>query len=270
MEAQNLERSKVIQQQKQQRQELEKKIKKLKGAMKEAAQKELEELDAKHDAEIKEFDINQGLASSEKPAEKPAEAAPVTPPAGNFRERNWNGLSKTELEQECSERGLSKKGKKDDLIQKLIIFHQELKIAAAKAPAPEAKPSFAPAPREAKTAELDEEEDEEEEDEDEDDDEEDDDDAEEVDAEEAERQFKREKAIRKAIQFLLKEKCKEGFPIEELPAKLETVKVQGFTPEKCGYKTLEKFVRGQPDKVLRYRKKTKMILPPTLSAASTD
>merc|ERR1712146_686638 len=129
-----------------------------------------------------------GLASSEKPAEKPAEAAPVTPPAGNFRERNWNGLSKTELEEECVESGLSKKGKKEDLIMRLIDFHNDFKSAAA----------------DEADADADEESDDGEdygsEEEDSSDDESE---MEEVDAEEAEKQHKREEAIQKAIQFIL-------------------------------------------------------------------
>eukprot|EP00913_Durusdinium_trenchii_P028770 g26981.t1 len=55
--------------------------------------------------------------------------------------------------------------------------------------------------------EDDEEEDDEEEEEDDDDDE--DEDGEQVDREEMERQGKREKAIQKAIQFLLKQKCQD-------------------------------------------------------------
>lgn len=49
-DANHAERSKLVQKQKQQRAELEKKVKKSKGAMKEAAQKELEEMESKHEA----------------------------------------------------------------------------------------------------------------------------------------------------------------------------------------------------------------------------
>ncbi|CAE7770342.1 dnajc27 [Symbiodinium pilosum] len=77
-----------------------------------------------------------------------------------------------------------------------------------------------------------------------------------------ERQGKREKAIQKAVRFLLTEKCTDGFPLSELIEKLEMVNVRGFAPEKLGYKTTEKFVRRQPEAVLRYRKQDQMILPP--------
>lgn len=77
-----------------------------------------------------------------------------------------------------------------------------------------------------------------------------------------ERQGKREKAIQKALRFLLTEKCPDGFLLSELVQKLEMVNVRGFAPEKLGYKTTEKFVRRQPEAVLRYRKKDQMVLPP--------
>merc|ERR1712176_230375 len=101
------------------------------------------------------------------------------------------------------------------------------------------------------------------EDEDEDNEEED----EQVDKEEMERQHKREKAVQKAIIFLLKEKCPEGFPVGEFVTKLELVNVKGFAPEKCGYKSIEKFVRGQPPAVLRYVRKEQMVMPPKSAKA---
>merc|ERR1712217_286008 len=122
-----------------------------------------------------------------------------------FRERNWNGCSKTELEEECVERGLSKKGKKEDLIMRLIDFHNEQKLNAE---------------------DEEEAEDSEEDEDDEDDDSSDDAESlEEVDAEEAEKQHKREKAVQKAIQFILKNNAKDGFQMSELVAKLAEVKV---------------------------------------------
>jgi len=83
-----------------------------------------------------------------------------------------------------------------------------------------------------------------------------------VDAEEMERQHKRELAVRKAIKFILKDKCPDGFPLSELVEKLATVNVKGFKPEICGYKSLEKFVKGQQrERALRYDRNTQMILP---------
>mmetsp|Transcript_86907 Transcript_86907/g.251048 ORF Transcript_86907/g.251048 Transcript_86907/m.251048 type:complete len:259 (+) Transcript_86907:360-1136(+) len=255
-EATHAERSKLVQRQKQQRAELEKKVKKLKGAMKEAAQKELEELEGKHEAELVEFDKGQGLPAKEV-AEEKAEAPAVPTEGQNFRDRQWAGLSKKELEEACSERGLGKKGSKEDLVQKLIIFHQELKQAAASAP-----PSSAAAPAASKDKDSDDDDDEDESDEEDDDSEEEEDEADKVSAEEAAKQFEREKKVRQAMRYLLTEKCPEGFPISELCDRLASIKVSGFAPEKLGYKTVEKFVKAQPEKYLRYDKKAQMVLPP--------
>lgn len=46
------------------------------------------------------------------------------------------------------------------------------------------------------------------------------------------------------MRFLLTEKCPDGFPVSELCDKLASIKVQGFAPEKLGYKTVEKFVKA--------------------------
>merc|ERR1712217_899575 len=107
-----------------------------------------------------------------------------------------------------------------------------------------------------------EDEEEEEEDDDEEDDEDDEEEAEEVTAEEMEKQGKREQVVRKAIRHLLSDKCKDGFPLSELAERLASINVSGFAPEKLGYKTTEKFVKGQPNVVLRYDRKAQMILPP--------
>ncbi|CAE8717422.1 unnamed protein product, partial [Polarella glacialis] len=111
---------------------------------------------------------------------------------------------------------LGKKGGKEDLIQRLIMFHQDLQLklkeAAANGEAPVADEKD------------DDDEDEEEDDEDDDDDEEEEeDDMPEVDDEELEKQAKREKAIQKAVKFLLTDKCSDGFPLSELVQKLEMV-----------------------------------------------
>lgn len=42
-----------------------------------------------------------------------------------FEDRQWDSYSKKELEEACQERGLGKKGAKDDLVMKLISFHQD-------------------------------------------------------------------------------------------------------------------------------------------------
>ncbi|CAJ1394712.1 unnamed protein product [Effrenium voratum] len=269
MDALNAERSKLVQRQKQQRQEIEKKIKKLKGAMKEAAQKELEALETQHEAELADFNKGSaaGKAEAESKDEEPASAsASAAEDAKKFRDRNWSGLSKKELEDECVARGLGKKGSKEDLVQKLIIFQQELSTRVANEAKSGPKGGYAAAEAKAAAAPADDDDDEEDDDDEDDDDDDEDDDEEEdeqeVDQEEMEKQGKREKVMQKAIRLVLKEKCPDGFPLSELVQKLESVNVRGFAPEKCGYKTVEKFVKGQPEAVLRYRKADQMVLPP--------
>lgn len=264
MDAVNAEKSKLVQRQKQQKQELEKKVKKLKGAMKEAAMKELEELEAKHEAELADFDKEKGGGgASSKAAAAPAAEAEPAKDAKKFRERNWSGLSKKELEDECVARGIGKKGSKEDLIQKLIIFHQDLATTAAQAgPAAEEADD-----RKADKAGSDDEDAEEDEESESDSDE---GDALEVDQEEMERQAKREKMVQKAIVFLFKDKQVDSFHLDELTEKFKLVNVANFAPEKLGYKSLEKFVKGQPPKVLRYDRKTQMISPPKAAASSSS
>mmetsp|Transcript_21398 Transcript_21398/g.47420 ORF Transcript_21398/g.47420 Transcript_21398/m.47420 type:complete len:283 (-) Transcript_21398:72-920(-) len=275
MDAQNAERSKLVQRQNKQRQEMEKKVKKLKGAMKDAAQRELEELESQLEAELAAFNKggSKGEADSAKAASKAAAEESKKDSAAdmskNFKQRNWNGLSKKELEEECVERGLGKKGSKEDLITKLVLFHQDLASKRAQEAPAESSDSRRPeSGAKAKGAEDDsedsddEDEDDEESDDDEEEDEEDEDELEVVDPEEAERQGKREKAVQKAIRLILSRKCPEGFPLSEFAEKLEMVGVQNFAPEKLGYRSMEKFVRGQPEALLRYSRKAQMIRPP--------
>lgn len=78
--------------------------------------------------------------------------------------------------------------------------------------------------------------------------------------EEAEKQYKREQLVRKAIKHVLT-KVPEGFALDDLPKQLEAVNVKGFNPKTCGYPTLEKFVKRQPDRVLKYNKAKQWVLP---------
>lgn len=188
-----------------------------------------------------------------------------------FPDRQWNGLSKKELEEACKERGVGKGGNKEELVVKLINFHSEQKLRAKEATEKAAADRPAPA-KKAPAADSDEEDSEEEEDsssseeEEDDDDEEGDDDeesdVEEVSNEEVEKQHLRTKAIQKGIKYLLEKKCPDGFKVSELAEKLASINVKGFAPEKCGYKTVEKFVKGQPAALLHYSKTKEMIKPP--------
>jgi len=283
----NQERSKLIQKQKQQKQELEKKVKKLKGAMKEAAQKEMEELEGKHEKELAEFDKGPPLGGdakeedakdskeekkekkskkegkeSKEEAKESKEEEPAASSSGakttEFRERQWNGLSKKELEEECILRGLGKKGGKEDLIQKLIIFHQEHKFAP-----PSRAGSSGGALAKAGASDSEDEELEEEESSDDDDEDEDEEDEEEekVDEEELIKRGKREEIVRKGIKMVLKA-APDGFPVSELAERLAGANLKGFAPEKMGYKSVDKFLKGQPDSLLRYSRKKQLVRPP--------
>merc|ERR1712151_1408299 len=166
--------------------------------------------------------------------------APAKAPVQHFRERQWAGLSKKELEEECIMRSLGKKGSKEDLIQKLIIFHQDLKSSGA------ASSSSAAKSKPAAKADSDEEDDEEDDDEDEDDEDESDEDPIEVSPEEAAKQFEREKLVRKGIRMILKPdgQAPDGFPVAELAERLANINLKGFAPEKMGYKTVDKFLKS--------------------------
>merc|ERR1712196_627893 len=87
------ERSKLIGRQKQEKAELEKKVKKLKGAMKEAAQKEMEELEKKHEAELVDFDAAQGTGPAKVEKAETNEEKFTLDELQGFRERKWNGYS---------------------------------------------------------------------------------------------------------------------------------------------------------------------------------
>merc|ERR1739845_281651 len=95
----------------------------------------------KHQAELDELSGNKNNGKNSKKGgynaeEAPAAAAPVT----KFRDRNWNGMSKTECEEACVERGISKKGKKEDLVTRLINFQQEQSMIASRPVVPDVKP----------------------------------------------------------------------------------------------------------------------------------
>jgi len=171
MEEAHAERSKLLNRHKTERTEQEKKVKKLKGAMKTAAQEELDGLDTKHEAELAGLDKKQGTVKVVKAPPKDPGTQTTAVNVDGMKERNWAGLSKTELVECCEERGLSKKGGKEDLVMRLTIFYQDLgtnkKIAAAaKEAAEDAAAAKAAA---AEDAEEEDEEDEEEESEEEED-----------------------------------------------------------------------------------------------------
>jgi len=80
------------------------------------------------------------------------------------------------------------------------------------------------------------------------------------DPEEAEKQYKREKVVRKAFHSVFKRV--DQFSVEEIPEKLMEVNVKNFTPQMCGYASLRGFAKNQPKTVFRYSKTTGVIQAP--------
>jgi len=88
----------------------------------EAAQKKFEEMEARHERELKEFDEAHGRGG--------AASAGHAKEAGGRKLNHINvkqarDMSKKELEEACSERGLSKKGSREDVMMRLIVWIQE-------------------------------------------------------------------------------------------------------------------------------------------------
>ncbi|OII73674.1 uncharacterized protein cubi_03472 [Cryptosporidium ubiquitum] len=142
------ERSRLIQQHKEEIKSIEKEIKSKRGVLKEQYQRHLEEAQKRHQEEMKEFETKYGneeekvkkgnkpvaLSSSSKEAEGCNSGKTVL-----YEERQWNSLSKSELEIECKLRGLNSKGGKEDLVTRLFIFTADQKSKLSKIPQGEQK-----------------------------------------------------------------------------------------------------------------------------------
>jgi hypothetical protein len=236
------ERSRLLNRQKKDRTELEKDVKKKKGALKQLAQEQLDLLEKAQAEELAEFDSTHGGKTT---SPNPVVAAPqiVTSPAAPNRfpiNVDWNDLSKKELGEECALRGLSKGGSKEEMVTRLIGWAAEMKAKGFEEP--------------------------------DSDDSSDIDDGSSVSSEdipdmsddqrlEAERQYKRELIVRKAILHLFETKFPDGFPLDQLPDHLAKIKVVNFKPESLGYLTLHDFARKQPRDVIFYQKDHKWLRP---------
>jgi len=109
--------------------------------LKDAAQKQFDAIEARHAVELADF-----LASKDKHAaanDTPAAAAPAAAVAVDATSattasvssgvakvkkwpvHSWASQARSDLEEFCAERGLSKKGKKEDLVVRLTLFAQE-------------------------------------------------------------------------------------------------------------------------------------------------
>ena len=303
-------RSKLLNKHKQETNELEKKLKKAKGMMKDKAQDELDAALERHEQELK--DLEAGGGDDEASGSKGGEAAGKSGGGGKKSKKdkkskgkkkgsdsdddddilataarelnnrifgaskNWSGLSKKELEECCIERGLGKKGSKEDLTMKLITYHQTqdrkleeidgledylkrlMKRRGGDSDSDDDSGSDSDAGPAASSSESD----------DSSDDSDSDSDEEfkkaEVSAEEAEKQFKREKLVRGAVVKALERfpratddsGSKGGFLVAELPDVLASnaQPVKGFKPEICGYSSLEKFAKAQRGPLKKYMK----------------
>ena len=206
------ERSRLLNRQKKDRTELEKTVKSKKGAFKQAAQEELAKLETDQEHELAEFDRQHRSASSPQVVQDGDESpAKVKKTKGKKKlpvDIEWSDLSKRELQEECHQRGLSKGGGREELVSRLIDWAADRKAKMKNG-----------------IEEEEEEEDSESDDSDSSDDEGDDssDDSDDIpdmtdtQKEEAERQYKRELIVRKAILHLFESKFPDGFPLEDLP-----------------------------------------------------
>ena len=240
------ERSRLLNRQKKDRTELEKDVKKKKGALKDAAQAKLDQLEADQARELAEFDQAHGLNASAAAPEP--EAVQMVKKSKLPTDLEWNDMSKKELQEECALRGISKGGGKEELVTRLICWAAEERTRRANAGDDD------------EDDEDDEEDNEDEEEEDSDDDSDDMPDMTEEQKQEAEKQYKREVIVRKAILHLFESRFPEGFPLDDLPEVLARIKVVNFKPESLGYASLHEFARKQPrdaifyDKAIRYLK----------------
>jgi hypothetical protein len=237
------ERSRLLNRQKKDRTELEKDVKKKKGALKETAQAKLDQLEADHARELSEFDLSHGLASGAQP-DAPVAAAP-SKRSKLPTDLEWSELSKKELQEECAQREISKGGGKEDLVTRLICWAAE---------------------ETARRANTGDDEDDESESSDEEEEDEFDSDSDLPDMTddqkvEAEKQYKRELIVRKAILHLFESRFPEGFPLDDLPDVLARIKVVNFKPESLGYATLHEFARKQPRDAIYYDKGIRFLKP---------
>eukprot|EP00026_Physarum_polycephalum_P002071 Phypoly_transcript_02075.p2 GENE.Phypoly_transcript_02075~~Phypoly_transcript_02075.p2 ORF type:complete len:302 (-),score=108.83 Phypoly_transcript_02075:2012-2917(-) len=261
------ERKKLINKQQNELKAMEKDVKKKKGFLKEEAQKKMEELQAKFEKDLADFDAEHGTSeASAKESAKEKDKAPLKV----FESQDFATMSRSELDEECTLRGISKKGSKEQLVTRLVIFTQENLLAAkqqkeaqekeAKAapkaaaakPAPVVvKPAAAkPAPKKKEESESEE-------------DESDVDSVEEMteeDKAQAERFAKREQVVQKSLYKLLQKEPK-GISVEEVAEKLAEMGVKNFRPDVVGYKTLHEFFDSQPEVLLRYEADAHMIFP---------
>jgi len=130
------ERSRLLNKQQLELQELKKDLKKKKGAYLKESQKKYDEAVERHKIELKELENKLGMEQSssteksetkhETPKEEETSKSSknIKTNPNLLKQKNWGDMSKKDLEEECANRGLSKKGNKEQLIVRLVTWIQ--------------------------------------------------------------------------------------------------------------------------------------------------
>ncbi|KAF7456400.1 SAP domain protein [Cryptosporidium felis] len=140
------ERSRLIQQHKDEIRAIEKEIKSKKGVLKDQCKRRLEEVLKRQEGEITKFEAKYGSREGKSQRESKYEdlsgrkddilgyKGRDEDPGKSivYEERQWNSLSKSELETECKLRGINSKGSKEDLVTRLFIFTADQKSKLGK------------------------------------------------------------------------------------------------------------------------------------------
>ncbi|KAL7068595.1 hypothetical protein ACR3K2_09340 [Cryptosporidium serpentis] len=125
------EKSKIIQQHREEVRALEKEIKNKKGILKQQYQKNLEAVLKRQEEELQKFEAQYNYESTKtKQSFKNTIYDTNIKPIILHEEKQWSSLSKTELESECRLRGLNSKGSREDLVTRLYIFTTDQKSKA--------------------------------------------------------------------------------------------------------------------------------------------
>lgn len=117
----NVERSKLLNRQKAEKSAAQKEMKKKRGELLEAAQKKFEEMEARHERELQEFEAAHGGGAHHAAKAKETRVGHVKP----VTVAQAKEMTKKELEEACGARGLGKKGSREDLVMRLIMWIQE-------------------------------------------------------------------------------------------------------------------------------------------------
>lgn len=96
------------------------------GTLRDTLEEKIEETKTRHQKELIELATKYGSEKGSK-KDKTSEEGPLAQQGYYFPERNWSSLGKKELEIEVVKRGLGKKGNREELVTKLMIFQTDQK-----------------------------------------------------------------------------------------------------------------------------------------------